>query len=439
MTLIITLIFFIGYLFITLEHSLKIDKLIPSIGMMAVLWAILSMCNIEVFEVNTTLKELEPSFLDTVLLHHLGKTSEILLFLIGAMTIVEVINYFNGFDVFKSYIQTRSKKKLLFIFSTLAFVLSAIIDNLTATIVLLSILQKIIKDKEIKFWYASIIIIAANAGGAWSPIGDVTTTMLWIAGKVTTLKLISNLLVPSLICCFLPVLVTLLFPVFKGKLPPISKDEILKENKTGALMLRAGILSIVFVPVFKSVTGLPPYIGMSLSLAFVCLVAEIITRRKFTIKNLTNSMTVDTPKYEVIHTSLSKIEFSSILFFFGILMSVAALESMGLLFHFSENLNAVISNTNVVIFLLGIGSAIIDNVPLVAASIGMFSEGVDSSVWHLLAYSAGTGGSLLIIGSAAGVIAMGMEKIDFFKYLKKISILAFIGFGGGYLYLIFVL
>ena len=416
-TIIISL-FVLGYLAITLEHNLKVDKLIPALAMMALMWAIISLAHLPVFDVNTELKQLEPSHIDEILLHHLGKTAEIIIFLLGAMTIVEIIDYFNGFYTIKSFIRTRSKKGLLWIFGILAFILSAIIDNLTATIVLITILQKVIHDRDTRLWFAGLIIICANAGGAWSPIGDVTTTMLWIGDKVTTLKLISYVLVPSIICFVIPVGVASLLPAFQGEIDTAEEDPNIETHKRGGTMLYLGLSAIVFVPVFKTLTHLPPYVGMMLSLAIVAIFAEIFSKAKINITSLDEESDAHQTSSPV-HKSLSKIELPSILFFLGILLAVAALESLGMLFNFAEGLNQAIPNTDVVIGLLGIGSAVIDNVPLVAASMGMFSMGTDDPVWHLIAYSAGTGGSMLIIGSAAGVVAMGMEKIDFFWYVKK--------------------
>ena len=432
MEIILVSIFVLGYLAITLEHSLKVDKLIPALAMMAILWALISLFHLPVFEVDTVLKQLKPTHIDEILLHHLGKTAEILVFLLGAMTIVEIIDYFNGFYTIKSFIKTKSKKGLLFIFSILAFILSAIIDNLTATIVLITILQKVIKVRDTRIWFVGLIIIAANAGGAWSPIGDVTTTMLWIGNKVTTGKLISYLLIPSLVCMFIPVLWATLLPAFKGNITDEVEEDLEhnKRHKYGAKMLYLGLSAIVFVPIFKTLTHLPPYVGMMLSLAVVATFAEIFSNAKINITSIDDLHTEDA-SHSPVHSSLSKIELPSILFFLGILLAVAALESLGLLFEFAGTLNATIPNSDIVIMLLGVGSAVIDNVPLVAASIGMFSELLDDSLWHFIAFSAGTGGSMLIIGSAAGVVAMGMEKIDFFWYLKKISWLAAIGFLGG--------
>ncbi|MER3374511.1 MAG: sodium:proton antiporter NhaD [Allomuricauda sp.] len=450
METLLIVIFVIGYLAITLEHNLKIDKLIPALAMMAIMWAIMAfgidgfsnwfdsgehalLENFGAFDHDQKLHLLEET-----LLHHLGKTSEILVFLLGAMTIVEIIDYFDGFTTIKSFVKTRSKKKILWIFSFLAFILSAIIDNLTATIVLISILQKIVKDREVRLWYAGLIVIAANAGGAWSPIGDVTTTMLWIGNKVSTAMLIEHLLVPSLVCMFVPSFIASFLPAFKGEIDV--EDEEGAKSKYGPIMLYLGLGAIVFVPVFKTVTHLPPYVGMMLSLAVVATFAEIYSNRKIAISSLDQDSDASS-HHSPVHSALTKIELPSILFFLGILMAVAALESLGLLFNFAEGLKqgmplmgtemAGTRVSDLVILLLGVGSAVIDNVPLVAASLGMFSEPMDDQLWHFIAYSAGTGGSMLIIGSAAGVVAMGMEKIDFFWYLKKIGWLALIGFLAG--------
>jgi len=430
MEVILVSIFVLGYLAITLEHTLKIDKLIPALAMMAILWAIIALNHMPVFEVDTSLKQLVPSHIDEILLHHLGKTAEIIIFLLGAMTIVEIIDYFNGFSTIKSFIKTKSKKALLWIFAILAFILSAIIDNLTATIVLITILQKVIGDRDTRLWFAGLIIISANAGGAWSPIGDVTTTMLWIANKVTTLKLISYLFIPSVVCVVVPVFVASLLPAFKGDIETNDKEDEEVIHKYGSTMLYLGLAAIVFVPVFKTITHLPPYVGMMFSLAVVSTFAEIFSATKINITSIDEDSDAAS-HHSPVHKSLSKIELPSILFFLGILLAVAALESLGMLFGFAETLNTAIPNTDIVIMLLGIGSAVIDNVPLVAASIGMFSEPMDNPLWHFIAFSAGTGGSMLIIGSAAGVVAMGMEKIDFFWYFKNISWLAFLGFISG--------
>ncbi|MDP3313057.1 sodium:proton antiporter NhaD [Lutibacter sp.] len=451
METLIIIIFIVGYLAITLEHNLKLDKLIPALGMMAILWALVAF-GIDNFSnwfdsgahqlidgFASFTSEEKHHLLEETLLHHLGKTAEILFFLLGAMTIVEIIDYFDGFSTFKNYIKTKRKKKLLWIFAGLAFILSAIIDNLTATIVLITILQKIINDKETRLWFAGIIIIAANAGGAWSPIGDVTTTMLWIGKKVSTSKLIEYLIIPSLICTVIPVFIASFLKPFQGNIETEDESLSVSQNKFGPIMLYLGLGAIMFVPVFKTITHLPPYVGMMLSLAIVGVFAEIYSRTKFSISNVHADEHNDLEGYHSpVHKSLSKIEMPSVLFFFGILMAVAALETLGMLFIGAEHLKTIIPNMDVVIMLLGVGSAVVDNVPLVAASMGMFQEPIDSHIWHFVAYSAGTGGSMLIIGSAAGVVAMGMEKINFFWYFKNIAWLAAIGFVAGAIAFMFI-
>ncbi|MFK5958250.1 MAG: sodium:proton antiporter NhaD [Lutibacter sp.] len=441
METLIILIFIVGYLAIALEHNLKLDKLIPALAMMSILWALVAF-GIETFPnwFDSGAHKLVEGFssfsidekhhlLEETLLHHLGKTAEILFFLLGAMTIVEIIDYFDGFATFKNYIKTKNKKKLLWIFAILAFTLSAIIDNLTATIVLITILQKIINDRNTRLWFAGIIIIAANAGGAWSPIGDVTTTMLWIGKKVTSAKLIEYLIIPSLLCMAVPTFIASFMKPFKGNIANIVVESENSDNKYGPIMLYLGLGSILFVPIFKTVTHLPPYVGMMLSLSFVGVFAEIYSRSQFSISNILENEGDDVVGFHSpVHKSLSRIEMPSVLFFFGILMAVAALESLGMLFLGAKGLEAIIPNSDIVVMLLGAGSAVIDNVPLVAASMGMFQEPLDSHLWHFVAYSAGTGGSMLIIGSAAGVVAMGMEKINFFWYFKNITWLAATGF-----------
>ncbi len=429
MEVLIISVFILGYVLITLEHTIKLDKLIPALGMMGILWAIIALNHMEVFDINLELLKLEPTHIEEVLLHHLGKTAEILVFLLGAMTIVEIIDYFDGFAGIKQIIKTRSKVRILWIFGFLAFILSAIIDNLTATIVLITLLQKLVKDRSLKLWYAGLIIIAANAGGAWSPIGDITTTMLWIGNKVSEINLVKYLIIPSLVCMVVPFLIASRMSIFKGELDVVKiKDE---HNPYGNKMLFLGLGSILFVPFFKVITHLPPYVGMMLSLAFVSTIAEIISNKQKNITH-TDSESDAASHHSPVHLSLSKIELPSILFFLGILMAVGALESLGILFNFAGDLTEIFPNTDVLMILFGFLSAIIDNVPLVAASMGMFPNLLDDPLWHALAFSAGTGGSMLIIGSAAGVVAMGMEKIDFFWYLKKVAIFAFIGFLSGY-------
>ena len=436
METIIVVVFILGYLAITLEHTLKVDKLVPALLMMAVAWACIAFGLPEFttwfdssqHQLINGFSDLphdseqhglsKMHYLEETLLHHFGKTCEILIFLIGAMTIVEIIDYFNGFATIKQFIKTNKKRTLLWIMCILAFILSAIIDNLTATIVLITILRKLIAENKDRIWFAGLIIIAANAGGAWSPIGDVTTTMLWMGEKVTTVNLIKLLIIPSLICMLIPTIIASFLKPFNSTFtaPPSVENK----SKYGPTMLYLGLISIVFVPIFKTITHLPPYVGMMLSLSVVALLAEIFNLKQSTS---TEGGHANSP----IFKALSKIEMPSILFFLGILMTVAALESLGLIFMFGQDVQQAIS-TDLFVILLGAGSAVIDNVPLVAASMGMFDLPTDSTTWHFIAYAAGTGGSMLIIGSAAGVVAMGMEKISFFWYLKKMGWLAMIGY-----------
>jgi len=444
MELLIILIFGIGYLSITLEHPLKLDKTVPALIMAALIWAVLAVgfysgwfdvidTHEHAFNFLTGGEAAQEGFENT-LLHHLGKTAEILVFLIGAMTIVEIIDLHRGFEILKGAVKTKSKKKLLWIIGVLAFVLSAIIDNLTATIVLVTLLRKLIQKREDRLWYAGMVVIAANAGGAWSPIGDVTTTMLWIAKKVTAAGLIEYVVLPSIVCFVLPFLIAGLLPAFKGNIEVENEDDMTSERLLSSkTMLFLGLGMIVSVPVFKTLTHLPPYVGMMFALGIVWLVSEYIHPEEDFSKERRHLYSA--------HKALSRIEISSILFFLGILMAVAGLESLvygvvnneevGTLRYLAEVLQETIPNQDVVVILLGVFSAIIDNVPLVAASMGMYDAPTDSMLWHFIAYSAGTGGSMLIIGSAAGVAAMGMEKIDFIWYLKKIAWLAFIGFIAG--------
>jgi len=458
MAAILIVIFVFGYLAITLEHPLKLDKTVPALLMAAIMWALLAVgfhqgwFNVidgheNVFNfLSSGDNELAEEGFSNLLLHHLGKTAEILVFLIGAMTIVEIIDLHRGFDVLKSWVRTKSKKRLLWILAILGFILSAIIDNLTATIVLVTLLRKLIPNRTDRLWYAGMIVVAANAGGAWSPIGDVTTTMLWIGKRVSALHLVERLILPSIICMVVPTFIASFLPAFKGdvEVDTSDGDKVERSLLSSRTMLFLGLGMIVSVPIFKTVTHLPPYIGMMLALGVVWLVSEYIHPEE--------EFTESRKHLYSAHQALSRIEMSSILFFLGILMAVAALETLvygsvmidglevqvGTLRYVAEILNNTIPNQDVVILILGVLSAIIDNVPLVAASMGMYNLPMDSSLWHLIAYSAGTGGSMLIIGSAAGVAAMGMEKIDFIWYLKKITWLAAIGFVVGYVALLFM-
>lgn len=430
----VVLCFFIGYIIIVLEQPLKLDKSVPALLMGALTWALISVGHLEVLDVNYQVTPLEDS-----LLHILGKTAEILFFLLGAMTIVELVDLHKGFSPITSLVKTKDKKALLWITTLIAFFLSSVLDNLTTTIVMVSILRKLIPNREDRLFYVSLIIIAANAGGAWSPIGDVTTTMLWIGKKVSSGGLIQSLFLPSIISLLVPVFIASLLPKFKGKIENLpGQSNALDTTKllSSKTMLIAGLAGLIFVPIFKSVTHLPPYMGIMISLGIVWLISEYIQPEE----------EFDQEKRHLysVHKALSRIEISSIIFFLGILLAVGALESVvvqtasgekvGFLMSLANKLQELIPNQNMVIIFIGILSAVIDNVPLVAATMGMYPMDkfpLDSNLWHFIAYSAGTGGSMLIIGSAAGVAAMGMEKIDFIWYFKNISWLAFLGFIAG--------
>lgn len=435
-------LFVLGYLAITFEHVLKIDKLIPALIMMVLSWTFVSinLDNInawltpvlgEIKGFNGLLETDKLRLLEESLLHHFGKTAEILIFLMGAMAMVEMIDHFHGFESIRKMITTKSKRKLLWIVALLSFLLSAVIDNLTTTIVLITILRKLISDGPTRRWYAAIVIIAANAGGAWTPIGDVTTTMLWMANKVSTFKLVQYALLPSMVSVIVPLIVASFLPVFRGEITENAVSN--KTTASGRLMLYSGLSLIIFVPIFKTLTHLPPYVGMMFSLSILAIMAEVLSHR--TLRFSHGNETEEKPNHGPTMHALSKIEISSLLFFLGILMTVAALESLGIILSFGQSVSQSIS-TDVFVSLLGLISAIIDNVPLVAASMGMFQEATDSQVWHFIAYAAGTGGSILIIGSAAGVVAMGMEKIPFFWYLKNVAWLALLGYLTGILVLI---
>lgn len=431
MMLAVIICFILGYVVIVFEHPLKLDKTVPALLMAALCWAFVSLGHLPVLDHHFH-KITEGTdyydWLSPVLLHHVGKTAEILVFLIGAMTIVELVDLHKGFSVITNRITTTSKKKMLFLICVLGFFLSATLDNLASTIVLVSLLRRLVPNKIERLWFVSMGVIAANAGGAWSPIGDVTTTMLWIQDKVSTIGLIQNLVIPSVVCIVVPAVIASFLPAFQGNItPPENRNvgEGIKEEKllSSRIMLIVGISALVFVPVFKAVTHLPPYVGMMLGLGVVWLVSEYIHPEE--------EFDEESKHLYSAHTALSRIEMSSILFFLGILMAVAALESLGVLLDIAKYLDANIPNQNIVVMLIGVFSAIIDNVPLVAGTMGMYQYPTDDYMWHFIAYSAGTGGSMLIIGSAAGVAAMGMERIDFIWYLKNVGWLAAIGFIAG--------
>ncbi len=329
-----------------------------------------------------------------------------------------------GFRFITDKIKTQDVRKLLWIVCWIAFIFSAILDNLTTAIVMVSLTRKLINDREQRLFFAGMIIVAANAGGAWSPIGDVTTTMLWIGGQVSTAMIIKQTILPSIVCLLVP-LVFLSFRL-KGKIQTTAEVEPLSDDmrKSSLVMLLTGVGALIFVPVFKSVTHLPPYMGMLLGLGALWIVSEMIN------PDMDES---ERRKLSASH-ALSRIDVSSMLFFMGILLAVGALQSMQTLHRFASWLDTSLGDNRIIISLIGVVSAIVDNVPLVAACMGMYSietYPMDHMIWEYLAYCAGTGGSLLVIGSAAGVAVMGMEKIEFIWYLKKISFLALLGYVGG--------
>jgi Na+/H+ antiporter NhaD/arsenite permease-like protein len=354
---------------------------------------------------------------------HLDQISQILFFLMGAMTIVELVDAHDGFRFVTDRIKTTDAKKLLWIVCFVTFFLSAVLDNLTTTIVLVSLIRKLIPDKEMRLFFAGMIIVAANAGGAWSPIGDVTTTMLWIGGQISAGAIITNTIIPSIVCLVVPlVYVSFRLKGTIGIRDVDSNNEV--SSGAGRLMLICGVMALISVPVFKTVTHLPPYLGMMMGLGVLWVVSELIN------PHLDDS---EKKAFTAAH-ALTRIDMPSVLFFLGILLAVGSLESMAILHNFAEYLSHSIGDNRIIITLIGVLSAIVDNVPLVAASMGMYSMDVypqDHVIWEYLAYCAGTGGSLLVIGSAAGVAAMGMEKIDFIWYLKKITFLAGMGYLAG--------
>ncbi|MBK7410458.1 MAG: sodium:proton antiporter NhaD [Saprospirales bacterium] len=427
---IVVALFVIGYAAIVFEHPLKLDKTVPTLLMGSLIWAVISLAELPVV---SHLGEVAP--ITEVLLHHSGKIAEILFFLFGAMTIVELVDLHQGFSVITNRINTQNKTKMLWIISILAFFLSSVLDNLTTTIVLISLLRKLVHNKEERLWYAAMVVIAANAGGAWTPIGDVTTTMLWIGHKVSSGSLITNLFLPSVVCLLVPLLILSQFSIFKKGVLKNGHGEVVVPGplNSSTVMLIAGISGLIFVPIFKTITHLPPYLGMLLSLGTVWLISEYIHPDEDFKKERQ-------AKYSA-RNALSRIEWSSIIFFLGILLAIGGLESVvanaaaehpvGLLRSLAEQLGRVVPNESYVAVILGYFSAIIDNVPLVAAVMGMYPDAMDASIWHFIAYTAGTGGSMLIIGSAAGVAAMGMERIDFIWYAKNITWVAMLGYLAG--------
>lgn len=440
----IIIIFILGYLAIALEHPLRIDKAATALVLGVLCWSVFVL-GIDVIpdfllrelafftETNSHFasEEIQPMFLESRLLHHLAEISSILFFLLGAMTIVETIDSHQGFKVITDKITTTSKVKLLWIVCILAFFLSAVLDNLTTTIVMVSLLRKLISDRQTRWYFAGFVIIAANAGGAWSPIGDVTTTMLWIKKQIPHIdSIIAHIFVPSIVALVVPLAIASF--TMKGTLQRPEEitindgsDGLTKKERSTVLIL--GIVGLLFVPVFKTITHLPPFMGMMFSLAILWIVTEIMHRNKILQHKRNLSLLA----------SLKRIDMPSVLFFLGILLAVAALQEVGTLRNLAGYLDETIGNIYIINIAIGLLSAIVDNVPLVAAAQGMYEIqasgpfAADGIFWLFLAYCAGTGGSILIIGSAAGIAAMGLEDMDFIWYLKKMSWLAFVGYIAG--------
>lgn len=449
MFIVMVVIFVLGYVAIALEHPLKVDKAASALLIGTLCWVayILDVENIlnlgfsmswkefqTLYPTLTGLEGMRHFIVEYEIIHHIGEIAEILFFLLAAMTIVEVIDQHQGFKVITDKINTTNKIKLLWLLSFLTFFMSALLDNLTTTIVMVALLRKLVNDKETRWFFASMVVLAANAGGAWSPIGDVTTIMMWIGGQITALRIIEGVIIPSLVCLTVPLIV--LSFTMKGHVvrPHIDLKE--KEFTTASerlLMLVIGVGGLLFVPVFKTFTHLPPYMGMLFSLGVIWVVSEIVHKDK-----------PDEIKKRLKITSvIRRVDTPTVLFFLGILSAVAALQSAGQLALMSQFLDDKLGNVNFIAISIGLLSSIVDNVPLVAGAMGMYpisdpaTTGYlanfvqDGVFWEFLAYAAGTGGSILIIGSAAGVAAMGLEKIDFIWYLKKISWLALLGYLAG--------
>lgn len=413
MITVVIIIFVLGYLAIAFEHPLRLNKAAPALITGVLCWTMYIVSGVEVEHAGEEL------------LHHLGEISSILFFLLGAMTIVELIDSHGGFALITSGIKTRSKGKLLWIVAILTFFLSAFLDNLTTAIVMTSLIGKMLTEKEDRLWFTGLIVVAANAGGAFSPLGDVTTTMLWIGGQITAQNIIVQLILPSIAVCLIPILI--LTPRFKNKLFEFQGNESIPvERRESIIILVLGISLLLFVPVFKIITHLPPFMGILLALGILWVVVSLMHFNKPSsqVRSLT-----------VTH-ALERVDTPSILFFLGILLAVSAVQSFGLLKELATFLDQSLGNIYLIGTALGLLSSIVDNVPLVAAAQGMYDLSVyptDHEFWEFLALTTGTGGSAIIIGSAAGVAAMGVEKIDFMWYLKKISWIAIAGFAAGVL------
>lgn len=408
-------IFVIAYAAIALEHPLKVNKSASALVGAGLLWTFYALMS---GDQNLVAKNLNES---------LASTAQIVFFLMGAMTIVEVVDAHNGFEVITSRIKTTKLSTLMWLVGFVTFFLSSVLDNLTTTIVMISLMKKLLDNHEDRLFFAGMIVIAANAGGAWTPIGDVTTTMLWIGGQITTLAIMKGVFIASMINLLVPLVVVSY--ILKGREvvspPPAGDNGLLKTTLFERnLMFYLGIGTLVAVPAFKSITNLPPFLGILFGLGILWLVGELIHRSKED----------DEKQHLTLVHALMKIDMSSIVFFIGILLAVATLEHTHILGALAKWLEQTVGRQDVIVTIIGLVSAVVDNVPLVAASMGMYSLAQyppDSFLWEFMAYCAGTGGSILIIGSAAGVAAMGLEKIHFFWYMKRISGLALIGYFGG--------
>jgi Na+/H+ antiporter NhaD/arsenite permease-like protein len=414
MTALLIGIFVLGYTGIATEHVIKINKAATALVTGVLCW------------VTYIISTQDKHIVSEQLTGHLGELSGILFFLMGAMTIVELIDAHNGFEIITQRIKQTNKRKLLWIISFITFFLSPLLDNLTTTIVMVSLIRKLIKDPRERLSFTCIVVIASNAGGAWSPIGDVTTTMLWIGGQITAYNIALQLLIPSLVCMVVPV--AILTKQLKGNVerpaPEINEKNKIVSERTQNIVFFSGISILILVPIFKSITHLPPYMGILLGLGILWIITGLLHGDK----------DVEDKHFLSVAYALKKIDTPSILFFLGILISIAALQVTGVLTNVAEWMDNHLKSIHVIVLSFGFLSSIVDNVPLVAASQGMYSLEqfpTDHFFWEFLAYCTGTGGSILIIGSAAGVAAMGMEKINFFWYLKRFSFLALVGYLSG--------
>lgn len=444
MLTLIVVVFILGYLAIALEHQLEINKAAAALLIGAVCWALyaigyealvpMSVIPAEFVEAQLVAgvapSEIPRAFLvENQFLHLVAETAYILFFLMGAMTIVELVDAHEGFSVITRNITSRSRTKLLWIVSWLTFFTSAVLDNLTTTIVMISLLRKVVPDRQTRLFFAGMVIVAANAGGAWTVIGDVTTTMLWIRQKIGPVEVMRDLFLPSVVCLLVPLLIV--GRLVKGEMSAVAQPVMVGLEENGdnggiqewhrTLFLVLGVLGLLSVPVFKAYTHLPPFVGMMLSLAILWIVSEFVDR---TLDEATRSSTG-------VVAVLKRIDMATVLFFLGILLAVGALAATGVLPSIAVRLDQLLPNRDVIAFVIGLVSAVVDNVPLVAAGMDMYDLPMNHRFWMLLAYSAGTGGSCLVIGSAAGVAAMGLERIDFLWYARKIGPFALLGYIGG--------